>query len=169
MLKTTGLSDKPALSRNNNSRSASNRNDNSKPVSKKNNSNGKVDRFGIGKNGIEHAKKSRKLSKSRKPKNKKMSKSQNLAKSEKKLSKNGNSTNFDTTKDGPKFLTPNARTAFNHLWLAFTEALILQYFDLKCHIWIEIKALGFFIGTILSQLTSGINHNEIVTKTNLSQ
>ena len=64
MLKTTGLSDKPAPSRNNNSRLASNRNDNSKPVSKKNNSNDKVDRFGIGKNSIKHAKKSRKLSKS---------------------------------------------------------------------------------------------------------
>ena len=44
-----------------------------------------------------------------------MSKSQNLAKSRKKLSKNRNSTNFDLIKDGPKFLTFNARIDFNRL------------------------------------------------------
>ena len=54
-----------------------------------------------------------------------MSKSQNLAKSRKNSSKSGNLTNFKATKDGPKFLTPDARTAFKRLWLAFTEALIL--------------------------------------------
>ena len=63
-----------------------------------------------------------------------MSKSQNLAKSGKKLSKSGNSTNFDATEDGPKFLTPDARTAFNRLRLAFTEAPILRHFDPECHI-----------------------------------
>ena len=31
---------------------------------------------------------------------------------------------FDVMEDGSKFLTPDARTAFNHLWLAFNEALI---------------------------------------------
>ena len=53
-----------------------------------------------------------------------MSKSQNLAKSGKKLSQSGNSTNFDTIEAGPKFLTPDAKTAFNHLRLTFTKALI---------------------------------------------
>ena len=69
--------------------------------------------------------KSRKLSKLGKSKSEKTSKSRNLAKSGKKLSKSGNSTNFDATEDRPKFLTSNARTAFNCLWLAFTEAPIL--------------------------------------------
>ena len=54
-----------------------------------------------------------------------MSKSQNLAKSGKKLSKSENSTNFDTTKARPKFLTSDAKTIFNRLWLAFTEVSIL--------------------------------------------
>ena len=69
--------------------------------------------------------KTRKSSRSGKSKSEKMFKSRNLAKSGKKLSKNENATNFDATKDRPKFLIPNARTAFNCLWLAFTEALIL--------------------------------------------
>ena len=69
--------------------------------------------------------KSRKLSKSGKSKSEKTSKSRNLAKSRKKSSKSGNSTNFNTTEDGPKFLTPDARTAFNHLRLTFIEVPIL--------------------------------------------
>ena len=52
----------------------------------------------------------------------------------------------------PNFLTPNAKNTFNHLWLAFIEALILQHFDPKSHIWIEINALGYAIGGVLSQL-----------------
>ena len=85
----------------------------------------KVDRFGVGGNGMNYIKKSGKLSKSRKSKSKKTSKSRNLAKLRKKLSKSENSINFDTIEDGPKFLTPNARIAFNCLWLAFTKASIL--------------------------------------------
>ena len=119
--------------------------------------------------GDELIKKCEKLSRSGKLKSKKTFKSQNLAKSGKKLSKIGNSTNSDATKDGPKFLTPDAKTTFNHLRLAFTKAPILQYFDLKCHIWIEIDALGYAIGGVLSQLTSGTNPDGIVTKTNLGQ
>ena len=126
MLKTTGSPDEPAPSRNEDSRPASGRND----------GDGEVDGFGVGGNGVEHAKKSgksksektsksRKLSKSGKSKGEKTSKSRNLAKSGKKLSKSGNSTNFDATEDGPKFLTPDARTAFNRLRLAFTKAPIL--------------------------------------------
>ena len=94
--------------------------------------------------------KSQKLSKSKKSKSKKTSKSQNLAKSGKKLSKSGNSTNFDAMEDGPKFLTPNAKTAFNRLRLAFTEAPILWHFDLECHIWIETDASGYAISGVLS-------------------
>ena len=44
-----------------------------------------------------------------------MSKSQNLAKSGKKLSKSRNLTNFDATEDKSKFLTSDARIAFNRL------------------------------------------------------
>ena len=78
--------------------------------------------------------KSQKLSKSGKSKSEKTSKSQNSAKSRKKSLKSGNSTNFDATEDGPKFLTPNTKTAFDYLRLAFTKAPILQYFYPECHI-----------------------------------
>ena len=78
--------------------------------------------------------KSQKLSKSRKSKSEKTSKSWNLAKLRKKLSKSGNSTNFDATEDGPKFLTPDARTAFKRLWLVFIEVPIFWHFDPECHI-----------------------------------
>ena len=113
--------------------------------------------------------KSQKLSKSRKSKSKKTSKSWNLAKSRKKLSKSGNSTNFDATEDGPKFLTPDARTAFNRLRLAFTEAPILWHFDLECHIWIEIDALSYAIGDMLSQLIFETKSDGVVIKTDLGQ
>ena len=129
----------------------------------------KVDGFNVGGNDVEHAKKSGKLSKSRKSKSEKMSKSQNLAKSGKKLLKSGNSTNFDATEDGPKLRTPDARIAFNRLRLAFTEAPILRHFDPECHIWIETDASGYAIGGALSQLTSGTSPNEVVIKTDLSQ
>ena len=115
MLKTTGSPNKPAPSRNNGSRSALNKNDNSKPASGKNNSNGEVDKFGVSRNNMKYAKKSRKVSKSRKSKSKKISKSQNLAKLKKKSSKIGNSTNFNAIKNKSKFLTPDARIAFNCL------------------------------------------------------
>ena len=119
MLKTTGSPNEPAPSRNDGSRSASNRNNNSRPAFGRNDGDDEVDGFGIGGNGVEYAKKSGKS------KSEKTSKSQNSAKSGKKSSKSGNSTNFDATEDGPKFLTPDARTAFNRLQLAFTEAPIL--------------------------------------------
>ena len=94
--------------------------------------------------------KSRKLSKSEKSKSEKMSKCQNLAKSRKMSSKSGNSTNFDATENKLKFLTPNTRTAFNCLRLAFIEAPILWHFDPECYIWIETDALGYAIGDMLS-------------------
>ena len=111
-MKTTKSPDKPALSRNNSSKSASNRNINSRPVFKKNDGDSKVNKFGVGGNSIKHAKKSEKLSKLGISKSKKISKSQSLAKSGKKLSKSGNSTNFDIIKNRSKFLTSNAITAF---------------------------------------------------------
>ena len=64
MLKTTESPDKPASSRNNGSRLASNKNDNNRLASKKNNGNGQVDGFDVGRNNVEHAKKSGKLFKS---------------------------------------------------------------------------------------------------------
>ena len=111
--------------------------------------------------------KSWKSSKSGKLKSEKTFKSWNLAKSEKKLSKSGNSTNFDDTEDGQKFLTPDARTAFKRLRLAFTEAPILWHFDPECHIRIETDASGYAIGGVLSQLTSGTNPVGVVTKADL--
>ena len=113
--------------------------------------------------------KSQKLSKSRKSKGEKTSKFQNLAKSRKKLSKSGNSTNFDTIEDGPKFLTSNARAAFNRLWLAFTKAPILRHFDPECHIWIETDISGYAIDGVLSQLASDTRPDGVVTKINLGQ
>ena len=105
-----------------------------KLVSKKNDGDGKIDRFSVGGNNMEYAKKSENLSKSRKSKSEKTSKSWNLAKSRKKSSKSGNLTNSDTTKDGPKFFTLDARTSFNHLWLAFTKTPILRHFNPEYHI-----------------------------------
>ena len=151
MLKTIESPDALAPSRNNGSKSAFSRNNNSKPVFRKSDGNGKVNRLSIGRNGVEHTKKLRKLSKSGK-----------------KLSKSRNSTNFDTIEAGPKFLTSDARTTFNCLRLAFIEAPILRHFDSEYHIWIEIDASGYAISKILSQLTFGTNSNGIVTKIDLS-
>ena len=50
----------------------------------------------------------------------------------------------------PNFLTPNAKKAFNYLWLAFIKALIFQHFDLKSHIWIKIDISGYAISKVLS-------------------
>ena len=134
IMKTTESLNKLAFIKNNNSKSAFNRNDNNRSPSRKNNNNGEVNRYSISKSDIEHAKKSGKLSKSRKSKSEKMSKSWNLAKSGKKLLKNGNLTNFNIMGVELKFLISDARTTFNHLWLAFIKALILWHFDLECHI-----------------------------------
>ena len=71
----TKLFDKLTLSKNDGNRSASSRNNNSKSTFRKNDSNNEVDRFGISENGMEYAKKSGKLSKSRKSKSKKIFKS----------------------------------------------------------------------------------------------
>ena len=157
ILKTTN---EPAPSRNNASRSASSRNDDSRPTSGKNESDGEVDGFG---SGVEHAKKSGKS------KGQKMSKSQKSSKSGKNSSKSGNLPNFGATKTEPSFLTPKARSAFNRLRLAFTEAPILRHFDPECHIRIETDASGYAIGGVLSQLASGTSPDGVVTKADLGQ
>ena len=54
----------------------------------------------------------------------------------------------------PKFLTSDAKEAFNRLKQAFTKAPILRHFDPKCHSRIETDTLGYAIGRVLSQLTS---------------
>ena len=167
MLQITRSPNKPAFSINDGSKSASSKNNNNILASKKNNGNNEDDRLDHDKNGVKHAKKLRKLFKSRKLKSEKMSKSQNLAKSEKSLSKNENLINFDIAEARSKFLIPNTKTAFNHLWLAFTKTLILQHFDPEYHISIETNVLGYAINGVLNQLTSKTNLNEIITKTTL--
>ena len=52
-----------------------------------------------------------------------------------------------------KFLTSNAREAFNRLRQAFTKAPILRHFDPECYIRIKTDVLGYAIGEVLSQLT----------------
>ena len=76
--------------------------------------------------------------------------------------------NFDAKDIGPSFLTAEARSAFNHLRLAFTKAPILWHFDPECHIWIKTDASSYAIGSMLSQLAFGTSHDGIVTKTKLS-
>ena len=99
MLKRIGSPGKPAPNRNNSSRSVSNKNIDNRLASEKKDGNNKVNGFDVGGNGIKHAKKLRKLSKLGKSKSEKTSKSRNLAKSGKKLSKSGNSTNFDAAEN----------------------------------------------------------------------
>ncbi len=51
-------------------------------------------------------------------------------------------------------LYPGARQTFTKLRQAFVEALILNHFNLKHHIHIEIDILGYVISRNLRQLTS---------------
>lgn len=53
-----------------------------------------------------------------------------------------------------RFFSLGAKLAFTKLRHAFNTTLILQYFDLKCHIWIETDASRYAISGICSQLTS---------------
>ena len=115
MLKIIRLSNKLVFSKNNSNKSVLSRNNNSRLAYKKNNNNSKFNKFDIDRNDVKYAKKSEKLSKLKKSKNKKISKSQNLAKLEKKLLKNRNLTNFSVIEVKLKFLTSNAKTTFNCL------------------------------------------------------
>ena len=69
-----------------------------------------------------------------------MSKSKNLSKSKKTVRSD--------------FFTLRAKLAFTELRQVFLKALILHHFDPERHIWIEIDALGYAIGGVLSQMTS---------------
>ena len=53
----------------------------------------------------------------------------------------------------PKFLTSEAKEAFNRLRQTFTKASILRHFNPECHTRIETDALSYAIGGVLSQLT----------------
>ena len=132
------------------------------------NGDSEVIRFGVSGGGDELAKKSGKLSKGLKLSKSGNSKGKKSAKS-KKPSKSGNSPNFDAKEAGPSFLTPEARSAFNRLRLAFTEAPILWHFDPECHIWIKTDASGYAIGGVLSQLASRTSPDGVVTKVNFGQ
>ena len=57
----------------------------------------------------------------------------------------------------PNFLTPNAKKAFNHLWLAFIKASILQHFDPENHIRIKTDASGYAIDGVWNQLNLDSN------------
>ena len=50
----------------------------------------------------------------------------------------------------PELLTPSAKKAFNQLKLVFTKTLVLQHFNLECHIQIKPNALGYAIGGVFS-------------------
>ena len=166
ILKTTGSSDEPAPRKIDGSRSASRRNDDNRPAFGRNDGDGKVIGFG----GVEHTKKSGKSKGQKSAKSRKLSKSRKLkGKKSKKPSKSRNSPNFNITEAGPSFLTPDARTAFNRLQITFTEAPILWHFDPEYHIRIETDALGYAIGRVLSQMTSGTSPNGVVIKADLSQ
>ena len=128
------------------------------------NGNGEVVGFGVGGGGGDELAK-----KSGKSKGQKTSKSRKLAKLGKNLSKSGNLPNFGATEAGPSFLTPEARSAFNRLRLAFTEAPILQHFDPECHIRIKTDASGYVISSVLSQLVTGTSPDGVVTKVDLGQ
>ena len=125
ILKTSGLSDKPAPSRNNSSRSASSKNNNSRIALGKNDGNSEVDKFGVSDEGVEHTKKSKKSKKQKLAKSQKLSKSRkSKGKKLKKPSKSKNSPNFNVTEAKPNVLIPGTKKAFNCLWLAFIKALI---------------------------------------------
>ena len=83
--------------------------------------------------------------------------------------KSKNLSNFDTTEARLSFLTFDAKTVFNCLWLAFTKTPIFCHFDLKCYIQIKIDVLNYTISGVLNQLTFKTSSNEVFTKINLSQ
>ena len=115
---------------------------------------------GDGGGGVEITKKSGKSKGEKSAKSRKSSKSgKSKGEKSKKPPKSGNSPNFGATASGPSFLTPEARSAFNRLRLAFTKAPILRHFDPE----------GYAIGSVLSQLVSGTSPDGIVTKTDFGQ
>ena len=128
------------------------------------------DGIDVDRGGVEIAKKSGKLKGQTTSESRKLSKlGKSKGEKSKKPPKSGNSPNFNAKNTGQSFLTPETRSGFNHLRLAFTEAPILWHFDLECHILIETDASGYAIGGVLSQLASGTSPDEVVTKADLGQ
>ena len=81
---------------------------------------------GDGGGGVEITKKSGKSKGKKSAKSRKLSKSgKSKGEKSKKLPKSGNSPNFGATGSRPSFLNLEARSTFNRLRLAFTEAPIL--------------------------------------------
>ena len=70
-----------------------------------------------------------------------------------KLAKSKSWTKSGNNSEEPKFLTSEAKEAFNCLRQVFTKALILRHFDPECHIQIKTDVLGYVIGGVLSRLT----------------
>ena len=58
------------------------------------------------------------------------------------------------SKNVSKYVTSDAKKAFNQLWQAFTKAPILQYFNLKQYILAKTDTSMHAIGEMLSQLTN---------------
>ena len=52
-----------------------------------------------------------------------------------------------------RYLTPDAKNAFNYLQHTFTKAFILHHFDLERYIWVKINVSSYAISGVLSQLT----------------
>lgn len=68
------------------------------------------------------------------------------------------------------FLTFQASLIFTQLKKAFIKALILYYFDLKCHIQIKINILDYVIAKVLSHLTFEISFmGQVSHKSNINQ
>ena len=91
-----------------------------------------------------------------------------MAKSKKPL-KSRNSLKIAIKKAKPRFLNSDAKGTFYRLRLAFTKALILQYFDPECHIWIKTNASSYASWDLLSQIASGTRPDKIVTRADLCQ
>ena len=74
-----------------------------------------------------------------------------------------------TEKAGTGFFNPKTRLAFTQLRQAFVKAPIFHHFDPESHIRIKTDVLGYAIGDILSQLSSGTRPDRVVTKNDLGQ
>ena len=62
----------------------------------------------------------------------------------------------NSAKNVSNYLTPDAKMTFDQLYQAFTEALILQHFDLEQYIRVETDASGHTIGGVLSEVTNDL-------------
>ena len=62
----------------------------------------------------------------------------------------------NSAKNFSNYLTPDTKTAFDQLHQAFTETLILQYFDPEQYIRVKTDTSGHAIGRVLSQLTNDL-------------